>query len=540
MKKNISLVLVVILVASAALSLLWALHILDDLSTYRSPLQKTTPMPGKAPVAASSERLIYIIIDGLRVDASENVTAMPFLNELRAQSANAVMHSVAPTDSTPSYGVLLTGASPSLSDAPGFNVGYDAIWALTQDNIFSAASRAGLKTAASGYYWFEKLIPVANLHAGFFTPGEDEAADRDVVDAALPWLESGDYQLVLIHLDQVDYAGHHLGGGDSEGYRNSANIVDGLLTEIFKHVDLSADTVMILADHGHLDRGGHGGPEKVLTREPFVLLGAGVQPGAYGDVNMVDVVPTLAVLLGLNIPASTQGQVLTDMLDFSADEVAAIQKAEQSQRKCLVMAFETATDKALDLGDEFSTAEMNHAIKAVQQSKIFGRVVVALVVILGGFYLVSSLRQHHSFKLMTGALLFAILFHLIYLLVEKRGYSLAWFSSPEDFIITQVGTALACYAVVWLGLVFWFKLNRMSKKEAVMYTLSSSLAVVVLLLLPILAHYIMNGYALWIALPEYWTMFAGLQALLQVLAVSVGGLLLTGVAALLGRGSKAG
>ncbi len=42
----------------------------------------------------------------------------------------------------------------------------------------------------------------------FFLPDEDQKADRQVVDAALPWLESDQYDLIFIHLDQVDYAGH--------------------------------------------------------------------------------------------------------------------------------------------------------------------------------------------------------------------------------------------------------------------------------------------------------------------------------------------
>ena len=115
---------------------------------------------------------------------------MPFLNELRGRGASATMHSRPPSYSEPGYSTLLTGAWPDLSDGPTINLDYEAIPTWTQDDLVSAVHRADLKTAVAGYYWFERLIPQAAVDASFYTPGEDAAADRAVVDAALPWLRS--------------------------------------------------------------------------------------------------------------------------------------------------------------------------------------------------------------------------------------------------------------------------------------------------------------------------------------------------------------
>ena len=38
------------------------------------------------------------------------------------------------------------------------------------------------------------------------------------MNAALPWLENNEAQFVLIHIDQVDYAGHHEGGAQSSNW----------------------------------------------------------------------------------------------------------------------------------------------------------------------------------------------------------------------------------------------------------------------------------------------------------------------------------
>ena len=123
---------------------------------------------------------------------------------------------------------------------------------------------------------------------------EDQVAYRNVVDAALPWLKEGKYNLVLIHIDQVDYAGHHEGGPIDPRWDAAATRADGLLNEIASAMDLSQDTLIIFSDHGQIDRGGHGGQDPIVLLEPFVMVGKGVVGGKFPDVKMVDIAPTVA------------------------------------------------------------------------------------------------------------------------------------------------------------------------------------------------------------------------------------------------------
>ncbi len=261
------------------------------------------------------------------------------------------MHSRPPSFSAPAYTVLFTGAWPDLSDGPALNLAYDQYSAWTQDNLFSAARRAGLSTAVSGFNWFEKLIPQEAVTASFYTAGEDAAADRAVVDAALPWLSNDKYQFILIHLDQVDYAGHHEGGPRDPLWDAAATRVDDHLREIAATLDLRRDTLLLVSDHGQIDRGGHGGHDPITLVEPFVLVGAGVRPGSYGDVNQVDVAPTLAVLLGANIPATAQGRALAEMLALTADQTTAvgraIERAETAQQAQLAAAYGAAINRPI-------------------------------------------------------------------------------------------------------------------------------------------------------------------------------------------------
>ena len=343
MKKHLPLlvgILACLLIAAGAYA--WTSRLMDSVYAYRSLLHSTPPAPGEPLGAALTRRVVFVLIDALREDTSLKPDVMPFLNELRGHGASATIHSRPPSYSQPGYSTLLTGAWPDLSDGPTINLDYEEIPTWTQDDLVSAVHRAGLKTAVSGYYWFERLIPQGAVDASFYTPGEDAAADRAVVDAALPWLRTNDHQFVLIHIDQVDYAGHHEGGPVDPRWDAAARRADDLLREIASTLDLSQDTLFVASDHGQIDRGGHGGQDPITLVAPWVLAGAGVQPGRYGDVEQVDVAPTLAALLGVNIPASAQGRVRTEMLALAPEQTAAIEQAATVQQGALAQAYARA------------------------------------------------------------------------------------------------------------------------------------------------------------------------------------------------------
>ena len=179
MKNSFKLILQILLVVVlAGGSFFLALEMMDNLYEYRSPLSSDPPIPGQSFGDPVSERVILVIVDALRYDTSMDAEVMPILNQLRVQGASAMMHSQTPSYSSPGYSTLLTGAWPYLNDGPIFNLDYEDIYPFSQDNIFSSSKRFGLKTAVSGFNWFEKLIPSTALDIGYFTPLEDQSADR--------------------------------------------------------------------------------------------------------------------------------------------------------------------------------------------------------------------------------------------------------------------------------------------------------------------------------------------------------------------------
>jgi hypothetical protein len=148
MKKNLPIVIgILICIAVMGISYYWATNLMDSIYAYRSPLQNSPPKAGEKLGKPNTRSFVIVLIDALRYDTSLKTEAMPYLNQLRSEGAYGLMHSRPPSYSQPGYSVILTGAWPDISDGPAMNLDYADIPTFTQDNIYSAATRAGLSTA---------------------------------------------------------------------------------------------------------------------------------------------------------------------------------------------------------------------------------------------------------------------------------------------------------------------------------------------------------------------------------------------------------
>lgn len=542
MKNTFKLIVrLVIVLAISAGAIFLALELMDNLYGYRSPLSEKPPVPGQSFGEPIGERVVYVLIDGLRYDTSQKTEVMPFLNQLRNQGASAKMHSQTPSYSSPGYGSLLTGAWPYLSDAPAFNLEYENFYPLSQDNIFSSAKRHGLSTAASGYYWFEKLIPTDALDIGFFTPEEDQKADRQVVDAAIPWLESGNYDLIMIHLDQVDYAGHHEGGPLDERWDQAANRVDALLAEIVAELDFSKDVLVISSDHGHIDQGGHGGHDPITLIEPFIMVGNSILPGVYDDISMVDVAPTLAALSGINLPATTQGRVLTEMINFSRSTLGELKNETGRQQSQLLAAYATAIgqplpEEATKADPNLTVQEYQIALEGVQQSKLnrerlirFG---IASLVLLLMVLILWRMKPKGWMNLVLGAIMFSVLFHVSYITFGQKLYSYSTVISPTQLVLINGIFTLISLAITLLLLTFqnWIVVDL---KQNFIKILDLVLFIMVVTSLPLITHILWNGlFATWI-LPNIALHYLALLSLIQIFFIGLGILLLSLAAAII-------
>lgn len=539
MKTGIRLVITIILcLVFAGGSYFLASALMDGIYQYRSPLDDHAPVPGLSMGEPVARQVVFVLIDALRYDTSLDADLMPVLNQLRAQGAAAEMHSKTPSYSSPGYGVLITGAWPELSDSPAFNLDYEDIPAIKQDNIFSSAHRLGKKTAVSGFNWFEKLIPQEAVDAGFYTAGEDKAADRDVVDAALPWVQSGDYQLILIHIDQVDYAGHHEGGPQGENWSAAAARADALLGEILAKMDLSRDVIFVCSDHGQIDQGGHGGQDAVVLVEPFVLAGNGIKSGDFGNVNMTDVAPTLAAIMGINIPAAAQGQVRSEMISgLSKTLVDQLPLISARQQSILLKAYSDSI--GVPVSEALVKVDANKPVQDYQNDLVdlrqkrlnrerAVRIGIALAAALVTGALFYRWKPKEWKRLILAALVYTLLFNAYYLVLGARLYSFSVVAGQMSLVVNNGVAALVAYLLVWF--IFWRpkQLNQ-SKMETAIYGLRLSVVTTFVTAIPLFAYLVWNGFNPGWMLPTIGLLYLAILSLVQIIFISAGGLVMSGI-----------
>jgi hypothetical protein len=534
MKKYHKLIIgYLICLSLAGISYFWATNLMQSLYNYRSPFSKTPPTPGESTEPSITSKVVIILIDALRADTAYNSEVMPFINKMKEESAWGIMHSQTPSYSEPGWTTLLTGAWPEISDGPAMNLDYENIYPFTQDNIFSAAHRYGLKSAISGYYWFEKLLPIGSVDKGFYTEGEDDQADQEVVSAAIPWLTDDDINLILIHIDQVDYAGHHQGGPQSDHWDEAATRADALVKTIFSKLDLKQDTILILSDHGQIDQGGHGGQETIVLTEPYIFAGKGIIPGNYPDIEMVDIAPTISVLLGLNIPATNQGQPLLDILNINSVKNSLISIAFSNQQKQLLISY----SNAIDPKNAFPTEEIDGV--SAQDSILFTRNTrlksetlsrSLIVTILLGVILILFLRTQKKIRifpyLLTG-FVFVLIFNFRYYVFDQHPYSLSWVTSQNDLIAYISSTTIISFFICWLLFIIFSKAYFKSVQEISHVTLKLTISTIFLVAVPIYISYVINGPSISWTLPDLISMYLAFLALLQCVFIAISGCILT-------------
>lgn len=554
MKRPALLLRSLLLLALAGAALWYANSMITAVFYYRSPLRNSPPAPVSPAAPPLSDRVVVVLIDALRYDTALNAAVMPVLNDLRARGAQAVMHSRPSSFSQPGYSTLLTGAWPEINDGPAMNVPTGDIWTFTQDDLFSSAARAGLRTGVSAYDWFEKLLPAGVVSDPFYTRGEDAAADRQVVDAALGWLRAGQTKLVLIHIDQVDYAGHHEGGPRDPRWNAAAARADSLLGEILSTLDLNNDTLLVVSDHGQIDAGGHGGTDPVTLVEPFVLAGKGVLPGDFGDVQMVDVAPTVAALLGAGAPASNQGRPLLEMLAFDPAQKEALRAADTVQKESLLAAYRKAVGVPGPVNTPpargSATAPQSAAgqeLEAVRDTRLARERLarglgIGIPVLLAAAWFALRLRRDAlSRRALLAGLVYAAGFHLIYTLVDRHPYTFSWVPGVSGLIVYILLRTAAAFLLALLVALPLRRLFRQSGRvERASAVLSAGWVTWAITALPVVYSLFLNGpLPVW-TLPDFPSTYLALLQAVQAGGVGILTVILAGLALATGpRDSRA-
>jgi hypothetical protein len=307
-------------------------------TTYQTPFAFKNPHALAPPPLV--DQVVIVVADGLAYHASR---AMPFLNELRRQGADTDCRAGLPSLSLPGRAVLMSGAWAEIhGQATNFNP-----QPLKIENLFQTARRNGLRTALAAGPGAQTLFgPWVDERVVYNRLDPADSHDLPRLEAELRWMGEATRALLrekkpsLFVLDYsiTDEAGHAW-GASSRQYREAAQEVDQELQRLAPEIDLRRSVLVVTADHGHTPAGGHGGPEEAVIHVPLVLVGGPVRPGSRSAAEQIDLAPTVAALLGIEIPASSQGRPLLELLDLTPAARRPVLESLYQQRESFVAQY---------------------------------------------------------------------------------------------------------------------------------------------------------------------------------------------------------
>jgi hypothetical protein len=256
------------------------------------PALRSLPSPSSA---ASPSRLAVVLVDGLRVDEAR---ALPSLQALSSTAARGTIALPTPTLSRPFYHLLFTGVPPHASGVRNNRFADHARHPSVPDRVRAAGGSVAF--VSEGLDWMRRM------HGA---PGDGGADDASAIEPArldealVRFRAAPSPALLVVHVTTTD-ATAHAEGIDGSAHRAALQRADAVIARVAAE-ELA---LVVLSDHGHLARGGHGGPEPEVATAPLVVRAPGLDPGDRDDpIEAVQLAATLAALVGVAAPDASVG-----------------------------------------------------------------------------------------------------------------------------------------------------------------------------------------------------------------------------------------
>ena len=277
-----------------------------------------------------THKLVLVVIDGLSLDRSRQ---MRTLNRLRSAGADFDCATGVPACSSSARVTLATGAWPELHGI----LTEEPRRALSIDNLFRAAGRVGGSRAIAGSAsWSRMFGPDLGDADMLATPMVERRSAFRAAETALLVLERQAAQFVvsrqarlgILELNVADLAAREQGARSPE-YARASLEADRMLGQLADGLSLWTTTLVVTSDHGQPGQPG----------VPLVMTGRAVRAGVVGAARQIDVAPTISALLGLPIPAASQGRTLSEAFDAGPEKVAAVLQRQRAQKQAFARAY---------------------------------------------------------------------------------------------------------------------------------------------------------------------------------------------------------
>ncbi|KAK4885469.1 hypothetical protein RN001_001740 [Aquatica leii] len=244
---------------------------------------------------------------------------LPVIDKLLKNSKSSRLYKFIadpPTTTMQRLKALTTGSLPTFIDA-GSNFASSEI---SEDNIIDQIGKQLRDIVFLGDDTWESLYPnkfKRSYPYPSFNVFDLDTVDEGVIINLFPEMEKKDWDLIIAHFLGVDHCGHRYGPMHPEMSRKLSQ-----MNEVIENVvdKLDDDTVLfVIGDHGMTGTGDHGGESNdEVNSAMFVYSKGSLNPTDEtfdsDIIKQIDLVPTLAIILGIPIPHSNLGSLVVDAL----------------------------------------------------------------------------------------------------------------------------------------------------------------------------------------------------------------------------------
>uniref|UniRef100_A0A182WCG9 Uncharacterized protein n=1 Tax=Anopheles minimus TaxID=112268 RepID=A0A182WCG9_9DIPT len=276
-------------------------------------------------------RVILLVIDALRYDFGlynpDNAHPAPYENNLpilsellRKQpdhSRRLKFVADPPTTTMQRLKGITTGSLPTFIDI-GSNFASPEI---NEDNLIDQLVRANRTTVFLGDGTWTELFP--NRFTREYPHPSFNIYDLDTVDSAIEKqlpreMARNDWDLIVAHFLGVDHCGHRYGPGHDE-MRRKLREMNEVIRNITERMT-DGTTLLVIGDHGMTKTGDHGGETEDEVNSLLFAYSKGsplltrAYDGHAETMQQIDLVPTLATMLGVPVPYSNLGQIMFQLL----------------------------------------------------------------------------------------------------------------------------------------------------------------------------------------------------------------------------------
>lgn len=235
-----------------------------------------------AAVAADAPPLVIIGIDGFSAEAVRKAPAPNIRRMMAAGAWSLHARGVMPTVSSPNWASIIMGAGP---EQHGVTSNEWQTFNAEIKTVCESPLAPGLFPTIFGQFrQMRGAAKIAVIHdwRDFGRLLERKAADElrhvkgspEAAAAAIEYWRASKPDLLFLHLDDVDHAGHDH-GWHTEKYFAAVAMIDGLVGQVLDAVDLRKTNVLLVADHGGVGTK-HGGLTMVELEVPWIAAGPSV------------------------------------------------------------------------------------------------------------------------------------------------------------------------------------------------------------------------------------------------------------------------